>query len=150
MGRRSAYRIKVKKNQRHHFIQPVSRLQPKWHRRTILQHSCQYVLRRHRTSLNSAEASPSGRMTMKSRSVSNKNLSIPLSTSMEQRGLQLHPHARPSQNQIQPSFFPSCHHVRSGVPLVGPLCPCSSCFLPSLPPTPPHHPSCADQSPPSR
>ena len=68
---------KSKKNQRHRFIQPVSRLEPKWHRRTILQHSCQYVLRRHSTSLNSAEASPSGRMTMKSRSISNKNLSIP-------------------------------------------------------------------------
>ena len=86
----------------------------------------------------------------------------------EQRGI-LHPNARQSQSQIQPSISPCSYHIRSGVPLVSPPYPCSSHLLrcqlvvrgslpapqsrrrPTTPRPPPlpHQPSCAEQSPPS-
>ena len=88
---------------------------------------------------------------------------------MEQRGIQLYPHACPSQSQIQPTITPCSHRICAGVPLVCSPYPCSSLFFrcqspvyrsfdPPQPgrrsPTPRltpvrHQPSCADQSPPS-
>ena len=51
---------------------------------------------------------------------------------MEQRGIQLYPHASPSQSQIQPPISPRSHDICSGVPLACSPYPCSRLILPVL------------------
>ena len=88
---------------------------------------------------------------------------------MEQRDIQLYPHACPSHSQIQPPISRCSHPICAGVPLVCSPYPCSSLFLrcqspvrgsfhspqpgrrsPTPRPTPLRHQlGCTDQSPPS-